>query len=86
MTRSLYLLAALALAGCDPTPPQLPPSEIAPPAGVLMVPPPRLADLPKPAGLREVVADTISCRKAYGSETDKLVSLQEYERRVRQPR
>ena len=74
----LPLLACLMLAGCETVPVAVPPADLSAPTPALMVPPKHLPDIPKGAGLPEVVKDDIQCRRAYGRETDKLRLLQEY--------
>jgi hypothetical protein len=76
MRTPFVLLCLCALAGCAGT---VSPSQLEPPAAILMKPPAKLPDLKAGDDLVQKHADL---RRAYSTETGKYVRLQKYVRTI----
>lgn len=74
--RTLIVLCCALFAGCSGS---LTPSQLEPPAAVLLVPPPRLVDYKKGDDLVQKNADL---RRAYISQTDRYRRLQRWVKTV----
>lgn len=74
--RTLIVLGCALFAGCSGS---LTPSQLEPPAAVLLVPPPRLVDYKKGDDLVQKNADL---RRAYISQTDRYRRLQRWVKTV----